>query len=54
MYKVTRNEKIKQFMAETGASADDARAYLEAEEWIVYEAVYSYKADRGLMVGEVA
>jgi hypothetical protein len=49
MYDISRRQKIEQVMHETGASADDAREYLEAEEWIVYEAVYSYKADKGLL-----
>jgi hypothetical protein len=42
---VSRSTKIARFMCSTGADRSTAIAYLEAEEWIAYEAEYSYLAD---------
>lgn len=47
VWDISRQEKITRFVEDTGASEEEARDYLEAEEWILFEAVYSWKADRG-------
>lgn len=46
MYDVSRNEKIASFIEQTGADQETAICYLESEEWIVYEAVYMFNADK--------
>ena len=42
---VARREKIADFISRTDADEATAIEYLRAEDWIVYEAVYSYRAD---------
>lgn len=43
---MTKFEKIKRVQDATGVDAATAQGYLEAEEWIVSDAVESVRADR--------
>jgi len=43
---MTNQEKIKYVSLLTLVSEDLAKAYLEAEEWLVDEAVYTINAER--------
>jgi len=52
-FDVSRKEKVRQVVDETGCAESTAIGYLEAEEWIVWEAVESLKVDRrGGVAGE--
>lgn len=43
---IVKQVKIDNFRHCTGASLENAIAYLQAEEWIVVEAVKTYLADK--------
>lgn len=44
--KAEKDENIKLFMKCTGATRKVAIAYLEADEWLVIEAIRTYKLDK--------
>ncbi|HDR9259597.1 TPA: hypothetical protein QDB21_005619 [Burkholderia vietnamiensis] len=43
---MSKADKIKAVMDATQCSRDDAEAYLDAEDWIVFEAIYDIRAER--------